>query len=84
MAVYGDGWIMDGWTEGRTDEQATDGCIVCMSVYLIGYAERTSTNRQINYYTHTLRHSRKHAKIKHSWMHTKGWTEEWTEAHTCT
>ena len=32
MAVYGGGWIMDGWPDGR----ATDGWIVCMSVYLIG------------------------------------------------
>ena len=28
MAVYRDGWIMDGWTVGR----ATDGWIVCPSV----------------------------------------------------
>ena len=32
IAVYGDGWIMDGLTDGR----ATDGWIVCMFVYLIG------------------------------------------------
>ena len=32
MAVYKDGWIMDGWTDGL----ATDGWIVCMSVSLIG------------------------------------------------
>ena len=32
MTVYEDGWTMDGWMDGR----ATDGLIVCMSVYLIG------------------------------------------------
>ena len=31
MAVDGDGWIMDGWADGRV----TDGWIVCMSVYSI-------------------------------------------------
>ena len=39
MAVYGDGWIMDGWTDGRTNGRTdgrTGGWIVCMSVSLIG------------------------------------------------
>ena len=41
MAVNGDGWIMNGWMDG----QATDGCIVCMSVELIGKADRRSNRR---------------------------------------
>ena len=37
IAVYGDGWIMDGWMDGRTDGRtATDEWIVGMSVSLIG------------------------------------------------
>ena len=32
MALYGDEWIMDGWTDGRSDGRRTDGLFVCPSV----------------------------------------------------
>ena len=32
MAFYGDGWIMDGCTDGRMDGRRMDGLFVCPSL----------------------------------------------------